>query len=126
MIINVIHNSFLLSESQKIYLIEQVKDNDETYVNRLLKNLESENRFLTIQLCGIFAIVFAKVNFASVLKKLCISSFVIMMYLLVLLFLLNRLASINCLCILLQVDDRNLYKNICLQKNTPAQGRHEM
>ena len=46
MIIDVIHNSFLLNESQKIYLMEQVKNNDEAYTNRLLKNLQSENVFL--------------------------------------------------------------------------------
>ncbi len=46
MIIDVIHNSFLLNESQKIYLMEQVKNNDQAYTNRLLKNLQSENVFL--------------------------------------------------------------------------------
>jgi hypothetical protein len=40
MIIDVIHNSFLLSDSQKLYLIDKVKNSDEAYADKLLKNLQ--------------------------------------------------------------------------------------
>ncbi len=46
MVIDIIHNSFLLSDSQKIYLIDRVKNSSEAYADRLLKNLQAENTFM--------------------------------------------------------------------------------
>ncbi len=46
-IIEAINNSFLLDSSQKIYLIEKLKNSDEEYKNNLLKNLNSEKAFIT-------------------------------------------------------------------------------
>lgn len=46
MLIEAINKSFLLSSSQKIYLIEKVKSSDDTYKNKLLENLKSEKEFM--------------------------------------------------------------------------------
>ena len=42
----VINNSFFLNISQKIYLIEKVKNSDEIYKNKLLNSLKSEKVFI--------------------------------------------------------------------------------
>jgi hypothetical protein len=46
MIIDTINNSFLLSSSQKIYLIEKVKNSDVSFKNKLEDNLSSEKEFM--------------------------------------------------------------------------------
>lgn len=46
MIIDAINNSFLLSSSQKIYLIEKLENSDEDFKNKLEENLNSEKEFM--------------------------------------------------------------------------------
>jgi hypothetical protein len=46
MLTEAINKSFLLSGSQKIYLIEKVKSSDDTYKNKLFESLNSEKEFM--------------------------------------------------------------------------------
>lgn len=46
MIIDAINNSFLLSSSQKIYLIEKLETCNESFKRKLEDNLNSENEFM--------------------------------------------------------------------------------
>jgi len=46
MIIDIINKSFLLDESQKIYLIKKLKTADELYIQSVLWIIEKENEFM--------------------------------------------------------------------------------
>lgn len=46
MLIEAINQSFLLNSSQKIYLLEKVKNSDEIYKAKLLDSLNSEKNFI--------------------------------------------------------------------------------
>lgn len=46
MLIETINKSFLLDNSQKIYLLEKIKNSDEIYRNRLLERLNFEKEFM--------------------------------------------------------------------------------
>jgi len=46
MVIDIINKSFLLDESQKIYLIEKLKTADELYIQSVVWIIEKENEFI--------------------------------------------------------------------------------